>query len=49
MATALTSRVERITCEEEERIRQGFTTTTHYQFSRDQLGGVRRIDAAADG
>ncbi|HJZ48673.1 MAG TPA: DEAD/DEAH box helicase [Roseiflexaceae bacterium] len=48
MATALTRRVERITCEEEERIREGFTITTHYQFSRDHAG-VRRFDAAPAG
>jgi ATP-dependent helicase YprA (DUF1998 family) len=48
MTTALTRRVERITCEEEERIREGFTITTHYQFSSDHLG-VRRFDAAPAG
>jgi len=49
MATALTRRVERITCEEEERIREGFTITTHYHFSRDYAGQVRRFDAAPTG
>jgi ATP-dependent helicase YprA (DUF1998 family) len=44
MPTVLTQRVERITCEEEERIREGFTITTHYQFSRDHTG-LRRWDA----
>jgi hypothetical protein len=48
MATALTRRVDRITCEEEERIREGFTISTHYQFSRDHVG-VRRFDAAPAG
>jgi hypothetical protein len=48
MATALTRRVERITCEEEERIRQGFTISTHYQFSRDHAG-IRRFEAAPAG
>ena len=48
MTTALTRRVARITCEEEERLREGFTITTHYQFSRDQ-GGLRRFEAAPAG
>lgn len=48
MATALTRRVDRITCEEEERLREGFTITSHYQFSRDHAG-VRRFDAAPAG
>lgn len=48
MSTVLTQRVERITCEEEERIREGFTVTTHYQFSRDHVG-LRRFDAAPEG
>ena len=52
MTTATTQRVERITCEEEERVREGFTLSTHYQFSRDQAG-LRKVDAvvgdASDG
>jgi len=48
MTTALTRRVERITCEEEERLREGFTLSTHYHFSRDHAG-LRRFDAAPTG
>lgn len=48
MATVATRRVERITCEEEERHRQGFTITTHYQFARDQAG-LRRFVAEVRG
>ncbi|MFO7166403.1 MAG: DEAD/DEAH box helicase [Chloroflexota bacterium] len=46
MTTVSTQRVERITCEEEERLREGFRITTHYRFSRDQHG-LRRFDASA--
>ncbi|WP_029214555.1 DEAD/DEAH box helicase [Kallotenue papyrolyticum] len=35
MPTQLTQRVERISCEEEERLREGYIVTTHYQFARD--------------
>jgi hypothetical protein len=45
MTTATTQRVERITCEEEERVREGFTLSTHYQFSRDHAG-LRKVEAA---
>jgi ATP-dependent helicase YprA (DUF1998 family) len=44
MTTGATRRVERITCEEEERRRKGFAITTHYQFARDQVG-LRRFEA----
>lgn len=47
MTTALTQRVDRITCEEEERLREGFVVTSHYQFSHGN-GGLRRADAEAD-
>lgn len=47
MSTALARRVERITCEEEERLRKGFVLSTHYQFSRDQHG-LRRFDATPE-
>ena len=46
MTTMSTQRVERITCEEEERLREGFKVTTHYRFSQDQRG-LRRYDASA--
>jgi hypothetical protein len=46
MTTVTTQRIERITCEEEERIREGFRVTTHYRFSRDQYG-PRRVGALA--
>lgn len=46
MPTMRTKRVERITCEEEERLREGFVTTTHFRFSQDPHG-VRRSDACA--
>jgi ATP-dependent helicase YprA (DUF1998 family) len=32
------TRVERITCDEEERVRQGFHITTHYRFARGPDG-----------
>jgi hypothetical protein len=44
LLTVATRRVERITCEEEERRRKGFAITTHYQFARDQAG-LRRFEA----
>jgi hypothetical protein len=44
MTTALARHTERITCEEEERSRQGFRVTTHFQFSRDN-SGLRRTEA----
>ncbi|NJM06309.1 DUF1998 domain-containing protein [Candidatus Gracilibacteria bacterium] len=48
MTTMSTQAVERITCEEEERLRTGFKISSHYQFAR--LGGVlRRFDAETVG
>jgi superfamily II DNA or RNA helicase len=44
MTTVTTRRVDRITCEEEERLREGFALTTHYQFSRGH-GHLRRDTA----
>ena len=46
MSTAHTQRIERITCEEEERLREGFKITTHYRFSTAG-GALRRDDASA--
>lgn len=38
MTTVLAHPTNRITCEEEERQREGYRITTHVQFSRDQAG-----------
>ncbi|GIV95664.1 MAG: RNA helicase [Herpetosiphonaceae bacterium] len=38
MATVATQRIERITCEEEERRRQGYVITTHYRFAPNTSG-----------
>lgn len=46
MPTMSTQRVERITCEEEERLREGYTISTHFRFSQGQHG-LRRSDAEA--
>ncbi|GAB4186588.1 MAG: DEAD/DEAH box helicase [Roseiflexaceae bacterium] len=48
MPTMMTRRIDRITCEEEERLREGFRTTTHYRFARDG-SRQRRIDAQTTG
>jgi hypothetical protein len=41
MTTMTTQRIERITSEEEERVRQGYHTTTHYRFA-PMVGGARQ-------
>ncbi len=46
MATMATRRIERITSEEEERIRQGYLVTSHYRFAGD-AHGPRHKDATA--
>lgn len=46
MATMATRRIERITSEEEERIRQGYVVTSHYRFASD-AHGPRRTDSTA--
>lgn len=46
------SRVERITCDEEERVREGFHITTHYRFAPGTDGQALRqtaFSASADG
>jgi len=46
------SRVERITCDEEERVREGFHVTTHYRFAPGTDGKTlqqRAIAAGKDG
>ncbi len=48
MPTQITQRVERISCEEEERLREGYIVTTHYQFARDH-DRLRRQTAEATG
>jgi ATP-dependent helicase YprA (DUF1998 family) len=48
MTTVTTQQVERITSEEEERLREGFTVSSHYTFAPDQ-GGLRRLDATTTG
>ncbi len=48
MTTMSTRPAERITCEEEERVRTGFRVSSHYQFAR-VAGALRRIDAETSG
>ncbi len=38
MATVATQRIERITSDEEERVRQGYHVTTHYRFAPEGSG-----------
>jgi ATP-dependent helicase YprA (DUF1998 family)/RNA polymerase subunit RPABC4/transcription elongation factor Spt4 len=44
MPTMSTSRIERITSEDEERLRDGYLISTHFRFSKDHQG-IRRNDA----
>ena len=48
MTMSMTYRIERITSEEEERLREGYKIATHFRFSRDQHG-LRRVDAETSG
>jgi hypothetical protein len=51
MTTVATQRIERITSDEEERVRQGYVISTHYRFAPEGAG-MRRIVVtarAADG
>ncbi len=48
MATVATRRIERITSEEEERIRQGYVVTSHYRFASDASGPRRRDSLVTD-
>ncbi len=48
METALTRRHERITCDEEERLKYGYNVTTHYRYrDRRDLGTVLAADGRA--
>jgi very-short-patch-repair endonuclease len=44
MATVSTQRTDRITCDEEERVRQGYEITTHFRFS-EKDGKEHKISA----
>jgi len=44
MTTASTQRIERITCDEEERVRQGYEITNHFRFSAED-GQTRKTIA----
>ena len=48
MTTVSTKRIERITCEEEERRREGYRVSTHYRFATAG-GELRRVLAEARG
>lgn len=47
MSTIMTQPADRITCEEEERMHEGFRLETFYQFARG-IHGPRRQDATCD-
>ena len=46
MTDVVTQRRERITCDEEERVREGYRVTSHFRFAPTP-GGVRRVEADA--
>lgn len=46
MTTVSTQRIERITCDEEERVRQGYEITNHYRFSTKD-GKENKITASS--
>ena len=48
MTTVSAQSIQRITSEEEERMRFGFSISSHYQFSRDHVG-LRRVEAQTNG
>lgn len=49
MNTVFGKRIERITCDEEERLRQGFILALHYRFALRPDGGQQVEDAVAIG
>jgi hypothetical protein len=49
MSTVYGQQVERITCDEEERVRQGFHITTHYRFAQGSHGQTLVEDLHATG
>ena len=48
MTDVVTQRRERITCEEEERIREGYWVTSHFRFAPAPGGGLRREEAVVE-
>jgi very-short-patch-repair endonuclease len=46
MTDVVGQRVERITCDEEERVREGYRVTSHFRFA-PAPGGIRRHEAEA--
>ncbi len=49
MTNVATWRVERIFCDEEERLRQGYKVTTHFRFAPSREGGKRCVNATVFG
>lgn len=48
MTTVMGKRAQRITCDEEERVREGFRITTHYRFAPAPDGRVLQEQASAE-